>query len=52
MIGAIIGGVILLIIAAFCIWCVLRIAGNESRIEEQYRIKKALEKATKKKGKK
>ena len=40
MLGAIIGGVILLIIAAFCIWCVLRIASKESRIEERYRQNK------------
>lgn len=51
--GAIIGGVIVFIIAGFCIWCILRVASYESRIEEQYRIKKALDKiAKKKKGKK
>ena len=51
--GAIIGGVIVFIIAAFCIWCILRVSSYESRVEEQYRIKKALEKISKKKkGKK
>lgn len=49
MIGAII---VIFILAAFCIWCILRVSSYESRIEEQYRIKKALEKAKKKKGKK
>ena len=43
MLGAII---VILIVSMFCLWCVLRIASKESRIEEQYRLTK------KKKGKK
>lgn len=51
--GVLIGGIIVFILAGFCIWCILRVSSYESRIEEQYRIKKALDKLTKKKkGKK
>lgn len=51
--GAFLAILTIILGAAFCVWCVLRVAGYQSRIEEQYRFRKALEKAAKKKkGKK
>lgn len=48
--GAILAVIFIILGFMFCIWCILRMAGYQTRLEEEYRIRR--EKDKKKKGKK
>lgn len=52
MLGAILGVIIIILGFMFCLWCVLRMAAYQTRLEEEYRIRREKEKDKKKKGKK
>ena len=52
MLGAILAIIFIILAFMFCIWCILRMAGYQSRLEEEYRIRREKEKDKKKKAKK
>ena len=50
--GAILAAIFIILCLMFMIWAILRAASDAERLEEEYRIRREIEKSKKKKGKK